>query len=141
MPSRSVVVDTNVLVSAALKEGSKPSRILVQALRGNISPITCPAIVWEYREVLARPKFRRWNFPPLWFEEFLRQAIHIPSDPPLSEYMDLPDRDDAVFLALAVQQGACLVTGNIAHFPKAWRGSIDVVSAADYITWLESVGG
>lgn len=97
--------------------------------------------MWEYREVLARPKFKKWNFPPLWFEEFLRRSIHISSDPPLSAYVDLPDRDDAVFLALAVQQGACLVTGNIADFPEALRGSVEVVSAADYITWLESVCG
>lgn len=139
MLSRSVVVDTNVLVSAALKEGSKPARILVQALRGDISPITCPAIVWEYREVLARPKFRRWNFPPLWFEEFLRQAIHVPSDPPLLAHADLPDRDDAVFLALAAQQGACLITGNLTDFPSPLRGKVEVVSAADYVAWLERV--
>ena len=139
MLSRSVVVDTNVLVSAALKEGSKPALILVHALRGDISPITCPAIVAEYRDVLARPKFKRWRFPPLWFEEFLRQAIHVPNDPPISAHRDLPDRDDAVFLALAAQQGACFVTGNLKDFPKALRGTVEVVSAADYVAWLESV--
>ena len=139
MLSRSVVIDTNVLVSAALKAGSKPARIFVRALRGDISPITCPTIVQEYREVLARPKFKRWNFPPLWFEEFLRQAVHVPSDPPLSSHIDLPDRDDAIFLALAAQQGACLVTGNLADFPKSLRGKVEAVSVADYVAWLESV--
>lgn len=132
MLSRSVVIDTNVLVSAALKEGSKPAWILIHALRGDISPITCPAIVQEYREVFARPKFRRWNFPPLWLEEFLRQAIHVPADPPLSCYANLPDRDDAVFLALATQQGACLVS-------KTLRGKVKAVSVADYVAWLERV--
>ena len=139
MLSRSVVVDTNILVSAALKAGSKPARVLVSALRGEISPITCPAIVWEYREVFARPKFSRWNFPPLWFEEFLRQAIYVPSGPPLSLHVGLPDHDDAVFLALAAQQGACLVTGNLADFPRPLRGRVEVVSVADYVAWLERV--
>ena len=82
----------------------------------------------EYREVFARPKFRRWNFPPLWFEEFLLQAIHVPSDPPIFTHSNLPDRDDAVFLALAAQQGACLV-----------RGMVEAVSVAHYVAWLESV--
>ncbi|MGZ3697066.1 MAG: putative toxin-antitoxin system toxin component, PIN family [Bdellovibrionota bacterium] len=140
MLSRSVVIDTNVLVSAALKAGSKPARILVHALRGDISPIICPAIVQEYREVFARPKFRRWSFPPLWFDEFLRHAIHVPLDPSLSSYAELPDRDDAVFLALAAQQGACLITGNLADFPKTLRGRVEAVSVADYVAWLESVG-
>ena len=139
MLSRSVVVDTNVLISAALKEGSKPARILMHALRGEITPITCPAFIQEYCEVLARPKFRRWSFPTLWFDEFLRRAIHVPSDPPPSFFVDLPDRDDAVFLALAAQQGACLVTGNLADFPRILRGKVEAVSVADYVAWLESV--
>ncbi|MBI2606045.1 MAG: hypothetical protein HYW49_08200 [Deltaproteobacteria bacterium] len=53
--------------------------------------------------------------------------------------MDLPDRDDALFLALAAQQGACLVTGNLADFPRHLRGKIEVVSVADYVAWLERV--
>jgi putative PIN family toxin of toxin-antitoxin system len=141
VPSRSVVVDTNVLVSGALKAGSKPARILIHALRGGIILHTCPGIVREYRDVLARPKFRKWGFPPLWFDELLRQGIYIPVDPTLSDYGGLPDRDDAIFLALAAQQGACLVTGNLIDFPRALRGKVEVVSPADYVLWLESVSG
>jgi putative PIN family toxin of toxin-antitoxin system len=141
MLSRSVVLDTNVLISAALKADSKPARILVQALRGNISSLICPSIAKEYRDVFARPKFKKWNFPPLWFEEFLRRSIHISSDPRLTLYLGLPDRDDAVFIALASEQGACLVTGNLADFPKSLRGKVEVVSVADYLIWLEDRRG
>ncbi len=141
MLNRSVVVDTNVLVSAALKEGSKPARILISALRGDLTLIICPAIVREYRDVLARPKFKHWNFPPLWFDEFLRQSVYVATDPEILPYFDLPDRDDAVFLALAAQQGACLVTGNLGDFPKSLRKSVEVVSVSDYVAWLETRGG
>lgn len=140
MPSRSVVVDTNILVSAGLKEGSKPASVLIHVLRGAIIPITCPTIVQEYREVFGRPKFRRWNFPPLWFEEFLCQAIHVSLDPPLSTFANLPDCDDAIFLALAAQQGACLITGNLTDFPKNLRGAVEVVSVSEYVAWLEGIG-
>ena len=138
MPSRSVVIDTNVLISAALKEDSKPARILVHALRGDISVLTCPTIVREYQDVFARHKFKRWNFPPLWFQEFLAHAIYIPKDPSLLPPIQLPDRDDAVFLALATTQGACLVTGNLRNFPKFLRAKVEAISVADYVAWLET---
>ena len=52
-----VVIDTNVLVSAALKSDSIPGSIVELAFGGPIVPVLNEAIEKEYREVLSRPKF------------------------------------------------------------------------------------
>jgi uncharacterized protein len=138
MPSRSIVLDTNVLVSAALKEGSPPASILLQVLQENIVAITCPAIVEEYLEVFQRPKFRRFQFPPIWLETFLSNAIHLDRNPPLWPLPE-PDRDDLVFLSLAFRQNATLITGNLRDYPPAIRRKVEVVDPAGYLSWLASV--
>lgn len=52
------VIDTNVLVSAMLKTQSVPGQIANEALLGDLIPLLCDEIIVEYREVLARPKFK-----------------------------------------------------------------------------------
>ena len=52
------VIDTNVLVSAMLKFQSVPGQIANEALLGALIPLLSDEIVAEYREVLARPKFK-----------------------------------------------------------------------------------
>ncbi len=51
------VIDTNVLVSAMLKEGSAPWHVLKEALDGCITPLLNGEILSEYGEVLLRKKF------------------------------------------------------------------------------------
>jgi putative PIN family toxin of toxin-antitoxin system len=52
-----VVIDTNVLVSAALKDREPEVVILFAASQPDIEWIVSPAIMAEYRDVLARKKF------------------------------------------------------------------------------------
>lgn len=52
------VIDTNVLVSAAMKPESVPGKVLELVLDGLIIPIFNKAIMKEYRNVLLRPKLR-----------------------------------------------------------------------------------
>ena len=51
------VIDTNVLVSVALKHDSVPGTIIDLAFDGPITPVLNEEIECEYREVLSRPKF------------------------------------------------------------------------------------
>lgn len=50
------VIDTNVLVSAVLKEGSAPWQVVKEALDGCITPLLNGDILSEYSEVLLRKK-------------------------------------------------------------------------------------
>ena len=52
------VIDTNVLVSAALKANSTPNGILKEIGNGRIIPLYNDEILAEYSEVLFRPKFK-----------------------------------------------------------------------------------
>lgn len=53
-----VVIDTNVLVSAFLRQGTPPAAVLDDLLRGDLIVLYDERILDEYREVLVRPKFR-----------------------------------------------------------------------------------
>ncbi|MCI5596315.1 MAG: PIN domain-containing protein [Lachnospiraceae bacterium] len=52
------VIGTNVLVSAMFKFQSVPEQIANEALLGDLIPLFSDEIIAEYRDVLARPKFK-----------------------------------------------------------------------------------
>lgn len=113
------VIDTNVLVSAMLKEGSAPWQVLNEALDGCIIPLLNSEILTEYGEVLLRKKFGfLQEAVAKLVTEFPKRAIFINAQPTEET---LPDPDDAVFyevvMAAQDKENAYLVTGNLKHFP------------------------
>jgi putative PIN family toxin of toxin-antitoxin system len=129
--SRAVVLDTNLLVSAALKPASDLARILERVLLRQAPIYVCPSIVAEYHEVLNRPKFRPKGFPPAWLPRLLQVAFHEVEPAPWP--LEGPDPDDLVFLALAKATGAMLITGNQGHFPVEIRNDVVVCSPGEYL--------
>ncbi|MCC5833208.1 MAG: putative toxin-antitoxin system toxin component, PIN family [Opitutales bacterium] len=109
------VIDTNVLVSAALTAGGNCDRIMRAAVEGRIRLAWSPPMLAEYRTVLMRPKFK---LSPLVVANLLN--CFGPSDQILPlDAPDLPDPDDTVFLGTALATAdKVLVTGNTAHFPE-----------------------
>lgn len=113
------VIDTNVLVSAALKWDSVPGRIILCTFQGSICPLLNESIFREYREVLLRPKF---HLTPSLADDLLATLqthaiwINAPAVP-----IELPDPKDCVFYEVLMESrkscDALLVTGNIKHFP------------------------
>src|SRR5665648_963760 len=97
--SRAVVLDTNILVSAALRPGSDIARILERVLLRQAPVYVCPSIPSEFREVLNRPRFRPKSLPPAWLPRLLLVAFHEPEPGPGP--LKGPDPDDRVLLALA----------------------------------------
>ena len=114
------VIDTNVLVSAAMKPESVPGQVLELVLDSVIVPILNQKIIEEYHDVLLRPKF---DFPEQIVKDILNEidscGIYINA-----EHMDidLPDLKDLVFYEVVMEErkeeDAYLVTGNIKHFPE-----------------------
>ncbi|MGO8757681.1 MAG: putative toxin-antitoxin system toxin component, PIN family [Terracidiphilus sp.] len=132
---RLAVLDTNVLVSAGLKLDSVPYRLVMEwVLAAKVQVVICPSIAAEYREVLWRPKFTRHGFPPKWIEQLIDESLQLPDPAPWVH--DLPDAEDAVFLALAKASGAWLVTANLKHFPESGRGGVTVISPTEYLAHL-----
>ena len=113
------VLDTNVLVSAMLKTGSVPGRVLAEALNGDIIPVLNDGIIAEYEDVLNRPKFRfDKRAVKVFLDELKRRAVY--TDAGLIED-EIPDQKDVVFYAVLMEkrkeEDAYLVTGNLKHFP------------------------
>lgn len=133
--NRSLVLDSNVLVSAALHLDGPPGLLVQAVLKRELAWFTCPAVVEEYWDVLTRPKFARLGFPPAWFEPLLKEARHLEADPPVWPLAG-PDPDDLVFLALAQHTGAVLVTGNLVDFPPAIRKAVKVMAPRQYLESL-----
>lgn len=139
--SRLALLDTNVIVSAGIRRNGAPALLLDWVLEGQVQAVVCPAVVAEYRKVLARNKFKRHGFPPIWLDVLLQEAMPLPDPQPWPLPLPLPLLDDAVFLALASVAGATLVTGNLADFPVTQRAGVDVRAPAEYLQWLAATRG
>jgi predicted nucleic acid-binding protein len=132
---RLILLDTNVIVSAAIGVSGPPAHLVDWVLRGQAQAVTCPTVIAEYRAVVRREKFHQYGFPPPWLEYMIAESLQL-SDPPDWPH-PLPDSKDAPFLALAKSTGAWLVTGNLKHFPRTARNGVTVLSPADYLSHLE----
>ena len=114
------VIDTNVLVSAMLNDLSVPAQIANEALLGDIIPLLCAEIVAEYRQVLARDKFKfNQEKVDILIEGIIERGVFIDTLP-IEEI--IPDPKDVVFYEVVMEgrkklEDAYLVTGNIKHFP------------------------
>lgn len=113
------VIDTNVLVSAALRWKSVPGSIIELAFSNVIIPVLNDDILSEYREVLLRPKFRLTvDIVEDIIDGICKNAIFVSED---TIEIDLPDPKDRVFYEVTMEErkneDAYLVTGNIKHFP------------------------
>jgi uncharacterized protein len=126
-----IVLDTNVLVSGVPKPHSIPGSILNAILDERITVLVDDRILFEYRDVLERPKF---SFPPSYIEsvlEFFEHRGDYVTAPPVPDQMI--DSGDIPFFEVAIADVAdFLVTGNERHFPD--RGF--VVSPREFIAIL-----
>ncbi len=129
--SPSVVLDTNVVVSAHLNEDGNEAAVFVLALAGKLRLFLSDPIFAEYKEVLSRPKF---GLPSRQIErslKLLRAASHLVT--PTQTLLVSSDPADNKFLDCAqTAQADYLVTGNRRHFPKIW-GKTRVVNAKELI--------
>ena len=106
-----VVIDTNVLVSAALRDRGPERVILFLAEHPELEWVVSDEIMEEYVEVLARPKFA---LPDPLLRRWLRVLESLTTRVEVDERLEFPrDRKDAKFLACALSAGAdFLVTGD-----------------------------
>lgn len=106
-----VVIDTNVLVSAILKDRVPEEIILYVASQPDFEWIVSPQILIEYKDVLQRDKF---GLPAdvlqAWFS--LLDSLTAVIDPDV--VLDFPrDQKDAKFIACALASGAnYFITGD-----------------------------
>ncbi|MBR5365329.1 MAG: PIN domain-containing protein [Clostridia bacterium] len=110
------VYDTNVLVSAFWTPQGKASALLREVISGKITLCYDARMMFEYKDVLLRPKFK--------FSESMVSSIldYIESSglsvtPPAVSDVQFPDETDRAFFEVARFCSAPLVTGNLKHYP------------------------
>jgi uncharacterized protein len=127
-----LVVDTNIVVSAALKPDGLQRTVLLLAMTKPARLYVSDAILSEYREVLRRPELRIRK-------ELRRQLLQLIRNH--SQLLILPrllrvtkDPDDDKFLECAdAARADYLVTGNQRHFPKFWKKT-KVITSREFIS-------
>jgi uncharacterized protein len=108
------VLDPNVLVSAAISTAGPPRQIVGAWVDRRFELIASPALLGELRDVLARPKFRRWISTATAADLIagLADDALVVEDPPALAELS-PDPDDDYLIALARAASAdYLVSGD-----------------------------
>jgi len=129
-----VVLDTNVIISAALTAHGTCARILDMLLVGAFELCADDRILGECDSVLRRPELR---IAPENVESVMELVRHdaLPiTAAPLS--VELPDPGDLPFLEVAAAAGALLVTGNSRHLPKKVCRDVSVLSPKVFLERL-----
>lgn len=113
------VIDTNVLVSAMLKENSVPRKILDLVFAEKIIPFLDDKILAEYTEVISRPKFKNTQQSIDFFLNGMKTHGRFIDAKDFED--ELPDPKDVIFYHVVMtareEVDAYLVTGNLKHFP------------------------
>jgi putative PIN family toxin of toxin-antitoxin system len=126
-----LVIDTNIVVSAALKPDGLQRTVLLLAIAKPARLYVTQDVLTEYREVLARREFK--------IRKGLRQQLlqlikdHAQLVTPARPVQVAKDPDDNKFLACAdAARADYLVTGNQRHFPKFGKQT-KVVTSREFI--------
>lgn len=111
--TKRVIVDTNVLVSAALRKHSIPRKVVSLVLKQHIL-VFSEATIIELEEVFQRPKLNPYSLLEdriLFLQSLLEKSVIIQTTSILT---DCPDPSDNRFLELAVDGDAdCIISGDM----------------------------
>jgi putative PIN family toxin of toxin-antitoxin system len=126
-----LVLDTNIVVSAALKPDGLQRTVLLLAINKPARLYLSPPILLEYRTVLARPQLRiRRGLRPQLLQLIENSSYSVS---PSQSLQITTDPADNIFLECADSARAdYLVTGNQRHFPKFWKKT-KVISSREFI--------
>ena len=127
-----LVIDTNVLVSAAIKPTGLQRTVFLIAISKPARLYVSYPILQEYTEVLARPEFRIRKGLRLQLLQLIKNHSHTVL--PTRQLEATTDPDDNIFLECAdAARADYLVTGNPKHFPRFWKKT-KVVTPREFVS-------
>lgn len=127
-----LVLDTNIVVSAALKPEGLQRTVLVVAFTKPARLYISDPILAEYTQVLARRELRiRKGLRLQLLQLITNRAYHVMPSTPLRVTADPADN---IFLECAdAARADYLVTGNPKHFPRFWKKTA-VITSREFIS-------
>jgi len=127
-----LVIDTNILVSAALKPEGLPRTVLVLAMTRPARLYVSQAILAEYCEVLSRREFKIRRGLRQQLLQILKNRAQLVD--PVRGLQVTKDPDDNKFLECAdAARADYLITGNQRHFPRFWKKTT-IISSREFIS-------
>lgn len=127
-----LVIDTNVLASAAIKPAGLQRTVFLIAISRPARLYVSRPILVEYSEVLARPELRIRKGLRLQLLQLIKNHGH--SVVPNRRIEATTDPSDNMFLECAdAARADYLVTGNQKHFPKFWKNT-KVVTPREFVS-------
>lgn len=132
MVSLRLVVDTNIVVSAAVKPAGLQRTVLLLAITKPASLHVSTDILAEYRDVLSRPELQirkglRRQLLDLIAKRSCSVAparqIDVASDPGDNRFLECADAARADYL----------VTGNTRHFPRFWKKT-KIITSREFLS-------
>ena len=126
-----LVIDTNVVVSAALKPDGLQRTVVLLALTKPTRWYVSDAILAEYALVLTRPELKIRRGLRQQLIQLIKnhtQAIAASRLPQVTS-----DPDDNIFVECAdAARADYLITGNERHYPAFWKNT-KVISSRDFL--------
>jgi len=126
-----LVLDTNIIVSAAIKPGGLQRTVFLVAITKPVRLYVSGNILAEYAAVLARPELKIRKGLRRQFLQLIRNHSQVIVPPTLPQVTS--DTDDNMFVECAdAARADYLITGNQRHFPKFWK-STKVISSREFL--------
>jgi putative PIN family toxin of toxin-antitoxin system len=127
-----LVIDTNVLISAALKPDGLQRTTLILALTKPARLYVSRPIIEEYRDVLTRPELKIRKGLSRQLLQFIANRGYLVR--PSRRLEITRDPSDNMFIECADAAGAdYLVTGNQKHFPRFWKKT-KIITSREFVT-------
>jgi putative PIN family toxin of toxin-antitoxin system len=132
MLSLRLVIDTNVLVSAAIKAAGLQRTVFLIAISKPARLYVSHPIMEEYSEVLARSELRIRKGLRLQLLQLIKN--HSRTVVPIRRLEATSDPEDNIFLECAdAARADYLVTGDQKHFPRFWKKT-KVVTPREFVS-------
>ncbi len=126
-----LVLDTNILVYAAIKPDGLQRTVLLLAMTKPARLYVTKAILAEYQEVLARPEFKIRRGLRQQLLQLIKNRTQLVN--PGRALQAAKDPDDNKFLECAdAARADYLITGNQRHFPRFWKKT-KVITSGEFI--------
>lgn len=132
-----IVIDTNVVVSAALKSESLPALLMSLVYEGKLRLFISPYIFSEYEEVLKRPRFGLTIKDIEAFLRVIKDKAQLVNPTKKISRIKADEKDNRI-LECAYECGAdFIITGISQHFPfQSFRG-IKIVNPREFINLMD----
>ncbi len=126
-----LVLDTNIIVSAALRLESLQRATLLLAISKPASLYISKPILEEYADVLTRPELSIRKGLRLQLIQLIKNSSRLIA--PSRRLEITSDPDDNIFLECAdAARADYLITGNQKHFPVYWK-STKIITSREFI--------